>query len=263
MERDKTQGLDPSKTTNSLKTAEDVKAHLENQLKQARLAAQQVWTLNTTHTQSFTIVNQVNKSICIKCCNISVQKRLEQRLSTTATTSTTTTTTTSASIPSTLGTPASTGQRTGQVASGNKMVLASKHGSPVSFQQDKNFHQSFASWVKQGQPNNSPGEPIIFSPSLHACSCRVVPSDEERQTKIIVTRDLFGFPFLFFQFFYLRIYLFVCYYYYVFVYKKPVVGMTFHTCSFCVPSVFKCDWLAKIIFWLVVSAYNARFNFFF
>lgn len=40
------------------------------------------------------------------------------------------------------------------------MVLASKLGSPVSFQQDKNFHQSFASWVKQGQPNNSSGKPV-------------------------------------------------------------------------------------------------------
>lgn len=42
VEREKAQGLDPSKTGATLKTAEDVKAHLENQLKQARLAAQQV-----------------------------------------------------------------------------------------------------------------------------------------------------------------------------------------------------------------------------
>lgn len=53
MEREKSQGLDPSKTGSSLKTAEEVKAHLENQLKQARLAAQQVGTLYTTHTQGF------------------------------------------------------------------------------------------------------------------------------------------------------------------------------------------------------------------
>ncbi|KAK2833852.1 hypothetical protein Q5P01_017741 [Channa striata] len=124
VEREKSQGLDPSKTGSSLKTAEEVKAHLENQLKQARLAAQ--------------------------------QKRLEQqRPSTPASTSTTTATSTaSASTPSA---PLSTGQRMGQVASGTKMVLASKLGSPVSFQQDKNFHQSFASWVKQGQTNNSAG----------------------------------------------------------------------------------------------------------
>lgn len=47
VEREKSQGLDPSKTGSSLKTAEEVKAHLENQLKQARLAAQQVGTLYT------------------------------------------------------------------------------------------------------------------------------------------------------------------------------------------------------------------------
>lgn len=44
VEREKSQGIDPSK---ALKTAEDVKAHLENQLKQARLAAQQVGTLSS------------------------------------------------------------------------------------------------------------------------------------------------------------------------------------------------------------------------
>lgn len=38
------------------------------------------------------------------------------------------------------------------------MVLASKLGSPAPFQQDKNFHQSFASWVKQGQNNSSSGK---------------------------------------------------------------------------------------------------------
>uniref|UniRef100_A0A3B3WVM8 Bromodomain PHD finger transcription factor n=1 Tax=Poecilia mexicana TaxID=48701 RepID=A0A3B3WVM8_9TELE len=122
VEREKSQGLDPSKTGGTLKTAEEVKAHLENQLKQARLAAQ--------------------------------QKRLEQqKLSTTATTATTTTTSTTAvSAPST---PTSTGQRMSPMTPGAKMVLASKLGSPAPFQQDKNFHQSFASWVKQGQNNSS------------------------------------------------------------------------------------------------------------
>ncbi|XP_067334267.1 nucleosome-remodeling factor subunit BPTF-like isoform X4 [Channa argus] len=124
VERDRSQGVDPSKAGSTLKTAEEVKAHLENQLKQARLAAQ--------------------------------QKRLEpQRPSTPANTSTTATSTTAASSPSTPSMTVSTGQKMGQLASGTKMVLASKLGSPVSFQQDKNFHQSFASWVKQGQTNNS------------------------------------------------------------------------------------------------------------
>lgn len=51
LEREKSQGGDPSKTSSSLKTAEEVKAHLENQLKQARLAAQQVETLRTAVTR--------------------------------------------------------------------------------------------------------------------------------------------------------------------------------------------------------------------
>ncbi|CAM9220445.1 unnamed protein product [Lampetra planeri] len=42
LEREKSQGVDSSKTSGNLRTAEEVKAHLENQLKQARLAAQQV-----------------------------------------------------------------------------------------------------------------------------------------------------------------------------------------------------------------------------
>ncbi|MBN3299112.1 BPTF factor, partial [Amia calva] len=45
------------------------------------------------------------------------------------------------------------GSLTSQVTPGTKVVLATKMGSPaaVTFQQNKNFHQTFASWVKQGQ----------------------------------------------------------------------------------------------------------------
>nr|XP_057905963.1 nucleosome-remodeling factor subunit BPTF isoform X2 [Doryrhamphus excisus] len=126
LEREKSQGLDSSKTSSTLKTSEDVKAHLENQLKQARLASQ--------------------------------QKRFEQqRLCTTPPppTATTTAATTTSSTPSSTSAPASTGQRTGQITPGTKMVLASKLASPVSLQQDKNYHQSFTSWVKQGQTNSN------------------------------------------------------------------------------------------------------------
>lgn len=57
----------------------------------------------------------------------------------------------------------------GQVTTGTKMVLASKLGSQVSFQPDKNFQQSFASWVKQGQTNNSgkPGENLLSINALY------------------------------------------------------------------------------------------------
>ncbi|KAM9472506.1 nucleosome-remodeling factor subunit BPTF-like isoform 17-T17 [Salvelinus alpinus] len=74
------------------------------------------------------------------------KKRLEQQKPG-ATSTPTSTPTTSAS-----GTPASL---TSQVTPGTKLVLATKLGTPVTFQQNKNFHQSFASWVKQGQ--GSPG----------------------------------------------------------------------------------------------------------
>uniref|UniRef100_A0A671PC65 Nucleosome-remodeling factor subunit BPTF-like n=1 Tax=Sinocyclocheilus anshuiensis TaxID=1608454 RepID=A0A671PC65_9TELE len=43
------------------------------------------------------------------------------------------------------------GSISGQVTSAPKVVMTTKLGSPVTFQQNKNFQQSFASWVKQGQ----------------------------------------------------------------------------------------------------------------
>uniref|UniRef100_A0A8C9VDX6 Bromodomain PHD finger transcription factor n=1 Tax=Scleropages formosus TaxID=113540 RepID=A0A8C9VDX6_SCLFO len=59
-------------------------------------------------------------------------------------------------------TPASTPQKlmvgslTGQITPGaTKVVLTTKMGSPtVTFQQNKNFQQTFASWVKQGQSSS-------------------------------------------------------------------------------------------------------------
>uniref|UniRef100_A0A8C8MDH4 Bromodomain PHD finger transcription factor n=1 Tax=Oncorhynchus tshawytscha TaxID=74940 RepID=A0A8C8MDH4_ONCTS len=75
------------------------------------------------------------------------KKRLEQQKPGATTSTPTSTPTTSAS-----GTPASL---TSQVTPGTKLVLATKLVTPVTFQQNKNFHQSFASWVKQGQ--GSPG----------------------------------------------------------------------------------------------------------
>ncbi|XP_070958261.1 nucleosome-remodeling factor subunit BPTF-like isoform X8 [Oncorhynchus clarkii lewisi] len=111
VEREKAQTADQAKVSRTLKTAEEAKAQLEAQLKHQRLAAQ--------------------------------QKRLEQQKPGANTSTPTSTPTTSAS-----GTPASL---TSQVTPGTKLVLATKLGTPVTFQQNKNFHQSFASWVKQGQ----------------------------------------------------------------------------------------------------------------
>uniref|UniRef100_A0A8D3BRD0 Bromodomain PHD finger transcription factor n=1 Tax=Scophthalmus maximus TaxID=52904 RepID=A0A8D3BRD0_SCOMX len=43
------------------------------------------------------------------------------------------------------------GSLTGQGTPTTKVVLSTKMGTPVTFQQNKNFQQSFATWVKQGQ----------------------------------------------------------------------------------------------------------------
>lgn len=109
------------------------------------------------------------------------------RPGTTATTSTTTMTPASASTPST---PASAGHRLGQVTSGTKIVLASKLGSPVSFQQDKNFQQSFASWVKQGQNNGSGRQEEDEEELSSSSSVSVHPSFRKQQP--------LGFPLFFF-----------------------------------------------------------------
>ncbi|XP_053530358.1 nucleosome-remodeling factor subunit BPTF isoform X4 [Ictalurus punctatus] len=118
VEREKAQATDPTKVSVQ-KTAEEVKAQLEAQLKQQRLAAQ--------------------------------QKRLEQQK--------TGGTTTQSNVSSTPTSTASSTQKvvvgslTSPVTPATKVVLATKLGTPVQFQQGKNFQQSFASWVKQGQSN--------------------------------------------------------------------------------------------------------------
>ncbi|XP_029595369.1 nucleosome-remodeling factor subunit BPTF isoform X5 [Salmo trutta] len=80
------------------------------------------------------------------------KKRLDQKTGTGSTTVTTT---------GSPATPASTPKvvtLSGQATPGTKVVLATKVGTPITFQQNKNFQQSFASWVKQGQPSGaSPG----------------------------------------------------------------------------------------------------------
>ncbi|XP_073800557.1 nucleosome-remodeling factor subunit BPTF isoform X13 [Danio rerio] len=120
VEREKAQAADPTKVSVQ-KKAEEVKAQLEAQLKQQRLAAQ--------------------------------QKRLEQQKP--STTSNTTTLTSTPTTPGTTTQKVVVGSISGQVTSTPKVVMTTKLGSPVTFQQNKNFQQSFASWVKQGQQGNS------------------------------------------------------------------------------------------------------------
>ncbi|KAG1936499.1 nucleosome-remodeling factor subunit BPTF isoform X2 [Pimephales promelas] len=120
VEREKAQAADPTKVSVQ-KKAEEVKAQLEAQLKHQRLAAQ--------------------------------QKRLEQQKP--STTSTTSTLTSTPTTPGTTTQKVVVGSISGQVTSAPKVVMTTKLGSPVTFQQNKNFQQSFASWVKQGQQGSS------------------------------------------------------------------------------------------------------------
>ncbi|XP_052398119.1 nucleosome-remodeling factor subunit BPTF isoform X12 [Carassius gibelio] len=120
VEREKVQAADPTKVSVQ-KKAEEVKAQLEAQLKQQRLAAQ--------------------------------QKRLEQQKP--SSTSNTSTLTNTPTTPGTTTQKVVVGSISGQVTSAPKVVMTTKLGPPVTFQQNKNFQQSFASWVKQGQQGNS------------------------------------------------------------------------------------------------------------
>ncbi|XP_049714633.1 nucleosome-remodeling factor subunit BPTF isoform X5 [Elephas maximus indicus] len=124
VEKEKAQAVEQQAKVSEQKKAEDFKAQVEVQLKQQLLAAQ--------------------------------QKRLEQQKPTVIAASTTspTNSTTSTISPAqkVMVAPIS-----GSVAPGAKMVLTTKVGSPaaVTFQQNKNFHQTFATWVKQGQSNSA------------------------------------------------------------------------------------------------------------
>ncbi|XP_073901573.1 nucleosome-remodeling factor subunit BPTF isoform X16 [Castor canadensis] len=83
------------------------------------------------------------------------KKRLEQQkptvIAASTTSSTNSTTSTLSPAQKVMVAPIS-----GSVTPGTKMVLTTKVGSPatVTFQQNKNFHQTFATWVKQGQSNS-------------------------------------------------------------------------------------------------------------
>uniref|UniRef100_A0AAY5ECF7 Bromodomain PHD finger transcription factor n=1 Tax=Electrophorus electricus TaxID=8005 RepID=A0AAY5ECF7_ELEEL len=86
---------------------------------------------------------------------VSVQKkkRLEQQKPGATATSTTLTSVATSAVSSTQ--KVVVGSLTSPVTPGTKVVLATKLGTPVTFQQNKNFQQTFASWVKQGQGNTA------------------------------------------------------------------------------------------------------------
>lgn len=88
------------------------------------------------------------------------QKRLEQKPGVVTATPT-----------GTPATPAATpkvivGSLSGQGTPSTKVVLSTKMGTPVTFQQSKNFQQSFATWVKQGQSTQGTSQRSVTTSSL-------------------------------------------------------------------------------------------------
>ncbi|XP_041077754.1 nucleosome-remodeling factor subunit BPTF-like isoform X3 [Polyodon spathula] len=126
VEKEKAQAAEQQAKVSEQKKDEEFKVPMEAQLKQQRLAAQ--------------------------------QKRLDQQKQSPAA-STASSVTTTGSTTNAMSTPQKVvvGSLTSQVTPGTKVVLATKMGSPtaVTFQQNKNFHQTFASWVKQGQTSTA------------------------------------------------------------------------------------------------------------
>ncbi|XP_062447471.1 nucleosome-remodeling factor subunit BPTF isoform X14 [Rhea pennata] len=126
VEKEKAQAVEQQAKVSELKKSEEFKAQMEAQLKQQRLAAQ--------------------------------QKRLEQQKQIPAA-GVAPAVTTANSTATTVSTPQKVvvGPLTGPVPTGTKVVLTTKVGSPatVTFQQNKNFHQTFATWVKQGQSSTA------------------------------------------------------------------------------------------------------------
>ncbi|XP_009864164.1 PREDICTED: nucleosome-remodeling factor subunit BPTF [Apaloderma vittatum] len=126
VEKEKAQAVEQQAKVSEQKKAEEFKAQLEAQLKHQRLAAQ--------------------------------QKRLEQQKQIPAG-GVAPVVTTAGSTATTVSTPQKVvvGPLAGPVPTGTKVVLTTKVGSPatVTFQQNKNFHQTFATWVKQGQSSTA------------------------------------------------------------------------------------------------------------
>ncbi|KAF3852332.1 hypothetical protein F7725_005687 [Dissostichus mawsoni] len=114
----------------------------------AQAAEQAKFLLNAFIMGSY--VNDLN--------DVPSQKRLEQKPGITVTPT------------GTPATPVSTpkviiGSLSGQGTATTKVVLSTKMGTPVTFQQNKNFQQSFATWVKQGQ--STQGETTLATSSGH------------------------------------------------------------------------------------------------
>uniref|UniRef100_A0AAY5ED09 Bromodomain PHD finger transcription factor n=1 Tax=Electrophorus electricus TaxID=8005 RepID=A0AAY5ED09_ELEEL len=114
------------------------------------------------------------------------KKRLEQQKPGATATSTTLTSVATSAVSSTQ--KVVVGSLTSPVTPGTKVVLATKLGTPVTFQQNKNFQQTFASWVKQGQGNTGvvqvQQKVVGIIPSSTAASAQSFSSFQTRSANI-------------------------------------------------------------------------------
>ncbi|XP_051987786.1 nucleosome-remodeling factor subunit BPTF-like isoform X9 [Xyrauchen texanus] len=115
------------------------------------------------------------------------KKRLEQQKP--AGTSSTCTLTSTPLTPGTTTQKVVVGSVGGQVTTVPKVVMTTtKLGAPVTFQQNQNFQQSFASWVKQGQGNSGlvqvQQKVVGIIPSSTAVSAQSFPSFQPRTATI-------------------------------------------------------------------------------
>uniref|UniRef100_A0A8C6NKZ6 Bromodomain PHD finger transcription factor n=2 Tax=Nothobranchius TaxID=28779 RepID=A0A8C6NKZ6_NOTFU len=113
----------------------EIRAFSERVEKEKAQAAEQA---KVSHCQNAFLF--INKPFCFLS-----QKRLEQK-SASVTATPAGTPVVSAATPKVI-----VGSISGQGTPSAKVVLSTKMGTPVTFQQNKNFQQSFASWVQQGQ----------------------------------------------------------------------------------------------------------------
>uniref|UniRef100_A0A669ESW6 Bromodomain PHD finger transcription factor n=1 Tax=Oreochromis niloticus TaxID=8128 RepID=A0A669ESW6_ORENI len=96
-------------------------------------------------------------------------------------------------------TPAATpkvivGSLSGQGTPGTKVVLSTKMGTPVTFQQNKNFQQSFATWVKQGQSTQGVVQQKVLGiiPSSTAGGAQTYTTFQPRTTTLNIRPNTAG-----------------------------------------------------------------------
>uniref|UniRef100_A0A3Q3JKA1 Bromodomain PHD finger transcription factor n=1 Tax=Monopterus albus TaxID=43700 RepID=A0A3Q3JKA1_MONAL len=107
------------------------------------------------------------------------KKRLEQKPGS-VTATPTGTPTTPVTMPKVI-----VGSLSGQGTPSTKVVLSTKMGTPVTFHQNKNFQQSFATWVKQGQSSQAGGAQSYSPFQPRTTTLNIRPSTPSSQQQVL------------------------------------------------------------------------------